>query len=112
MTSAKAAYPWPTRKRKPYIDEYQVTSSDMTQIDGDHRHGERVDHDADAAEVLELDLPVAHIGQRVGVALERPAVQRDDEKEPDREADRRSESTRSECSAWDASRQSRAPDRG
>src|SRR5579859_399409 len=31
IPSASTWYPWPTRNKRPYTDEYQVTSSDITQ---------------------------------------------------------------------------------
>ena len=53
------------------------------------RHGDGIDQDAEAAEVLQPHLPEAHIGMRVGIALQAPLVQQVHEDEPDREADRR-----------------------
>ena len=60
----------------------------MTQSMRTERHRDGIDQDAEAAEVLQPDLPEANVGMWVGIALQAPLVKQVHEHKPDRKEDR------------------------
>ena len=57
-------------------------------IDSANTHGDGIDQDAEAAQILQPHLPEAHVRMGVGIALQSPLVEQVHEDKPDREADR------------------------